>query len=827
MIKRKVSPTRNATFFAKLLMKLFFVLACLQLQAQTQKAPAYPLITHDPYFSIWSFTDSLHASPTVHWTGSPHALVGLLKVDGRLYHFMGELEGRYAPVLPTSDEEDYNVQYTESKPAADWASFNFNDAQWQKGQAPFGENLSAQTRWLTRDLYVRRTFSINDPSTETIYLKIKHDDDGEVYLNGEKIYSSGLQTSFNYVQINQKLKKGKNVLAVHAVNTGGAAWLDFGLAKLRKAVGTAPQKAIQKSVRVQATQTTYQFTCGSVDLTLQFTSPLLMQNLDLLATPVSYITATATSNDAKVHDVQLYLGASSSVAANVASQNMTAQAYQAQNLSILKTGTKEQPVLVKKGDDLRIDWGYFYMAAPKSAQVQQSIQPLTSALQAFKSGRAMAGSSTQEGKGLFLNTVINLGKTGNKATSAFVMLGYDDINPVQYFGKNLKPWWKQEAAQPFENLLAKAGQQYSEIMQQCAAFDKQLYQQAVQAGGEKYATLCELAYRQAIAAHKLVKSEAGEILFLSKENYSNGSINTVDVTYPSAPLFLVYNPELLKGMLNGIFYYSESGQWKKPFPAHDLGTYPIANGQTYPEDMPVEESGNMIILTAAIAQREGHADYAKKHWKTLTTWAQFLLSEGFDPANQLSTDDFAGHLARNANLSVKAIVALGSYAQLADMLGEKEVAKQYRDSATSMVQRWVQLADDNDHFMLAFEKKGTWSQKYNLVWDKLLNLQLFPKKVYEKELAYYLTKQGPFGLPLDSRRTYTKSDWILWTATLSDDMATFHALVDPVYKYATETKSRVPLSDWHETITGEKVGFQARSVVGGYFIKVLEKLNKK
>ena len=229
----------------------------------------------------------------------------------------------------------------------------------------------------------------------------------------------------------------------------------------------------------------------------------------------------------------------------------------------------------------------------------------------------------------------------------------------------------------------------------------------------------------------------------------------------------------------------------------------------------------MLLMVGGLAQIEGNAKFAEKHWPVLSRWAEYLKQKGLDPENQLCTDDFAGHLAHNANLSIKAILALGVYAKLAGQLGHKEEAQQYQAMAQDFAHRWIQLANDGDHFRLAFDRPGTWSQKYNLVWDHLLGLNLFPKEVIEKELAFYRSHQNQYGLPLDNRADYTKLDWLAWTASLTGSKEGFAALFDPAYKYANESPSRVPLSDWYDAKTGKQVGFQARSPVGGIFIQML------
>ncbi len=812
---------RNSKKYFFLFTFEFLLFTCF---SQINKAPAYPLVVHDPYFSIWSFTDNLNESTTKHWTGKDHSLLGVLSVDGQLYKFLGEPSRALKAILADAETQPYNCQFTETKPAGDWTSVEYDDTKWQTGKGFFGtKEQDPQTVWTSREIWIRRTFDIQTTPIYDLLLKTKYDDNVEIYLNGERIFNAGCCSANKEIvlskAVEQKLRNGKNVLAMYCENTGGQAYIDAGL--FNRLPPMTFDQAVQKKLELTPTRTNYEFTCGPVLLTVDFLSPLLMNDLDLYSRPITYVTFRATSTDNKQHSVKLLFDSSPDLAKNRSSQIEETSFYKKDGVAFQKTGTKDQPVLKRRGDDVRIDWGFSYLAVHDQPGIELP-KP-----RERTDGPVPPGLPPDEIQLMNLfKLAIDYGRVNTAAVQRTILLAYDDLYAIQYFNQNLQAWWKKNFSST-EAMIKKSLDEFGSIAERCEKFDKQLYDDAVKAGGETYAKLCVLAYRQSLAAHKLVRGPNNEILFPQKENFSNGSIWTVDVTYPSAPLTLIYNPALLKGMVEPLMYYSESGKWTKPFPAHDLGTYPLANGQTYPEDMPVEEAGNMIILTAAICKAENKFDFAKKHWDVLSKWVEFLVNDGFDPANQLCTDDFAGHLARNVNLSMKAIVGIAAYAQMAKGLGKRGEAGKYYNIATDYAARWMQMADDGDHYSLTFDKKGTWSQKYNLVWDKLLELGLFPQSVYDKEIKFYLTKQNEFGLPLDSRKTYTKNDWILWTATLANAPKDFEALIKPVYKFATETPTRVPLSDWHETTDGKQVGFQARSVVGGYFIKMLENKWKK
>ena len=803
-------------------------------KATKLRLPSVPLIVSDPYFSVWSPYDRLTDGTTRHWTNDEKPMDGFLRVDGKTYRWMGANRVFLESIIPMADEQAWEGDYTrKQQQGLAWTKPDFNAEGWQRGKAAWGSpDLSfVRTRWsdLNSDLYVRRTIDLKATDLkEDLFIVYSHDDVFELYINGTKVADTG-ETWVEGVRLHldSKLKallhEGQNVIAAHCHNTTGGAYTDFGLFKNISTNTTSIETAVQKSVSVLATNTYYTFTCGPVELDVVFTAPMLIDDYDLLSSPINYISYQVRSTDGKEHNVQLMIAATPEMALNKANQPTRSKLIE--NVwgeqQYVCTGTIDQPILAKKGDGICIDWGYFYIPAINgSVSLGNAIEMKESFVSTGSTrSKAIYESSKASNMPLFCYTR-DLGKT--KQASSFMMMGYDEIEDIEYMYKRYKGYWAHGGTVNIFQMFNRMNSQYQNIMKRCREFDKRIYDDGLKSGNEYYAEILSAAYRHVIAAHKLFQDDEGNLLFFSKENNSNGCVNTVDLTYPEAPLFLCYNPELQKAMMTSIFDYSRSGRWTKPFAAHDLGTYPIANGQVYGGDMPLEEAGNMLTLAAQLCKLDGNTNYVDKYWEVITQWANYLSENGQDPENQLCTDDFAGHWAHNANLSIKAIMGVAGYAEMARMKGLNNIADKYMARAKEMAQKWEADARESDHYRLAFDRKNTWSQKYNMVWDKLWKTNVFPTGTMERDVQYYLKKQNKYGLPLDIRKDYTKNDWIMWTAAMAKDKATFLKFVEPVYKFMNETESRVPTSDWYDTKTGLMVGFKARSVIGGFWMKVFD-----
>jgi hypothetical protein len=599
----------------------------------------------------------------------------------------------------------------------------------------------------------------------------------------------------------------------------------------------------QTGLVIFPTRTIYTFRCKEVELKVGFQTPALPNDLEVFSWPIAYIQFSLRSLDGKPHEAAIYLELSAEIGVDHDQQRVVWFRSQQTESDVISCGSCEQRTLEKAGDNLRIDWGYLYLALPHKMLGQLVVSRHDRSRTAFYKNQpfpvdddtAQPCAVADGWPKLCASIPVTLDEQSTQ--TRYIVAAYDDHYSMEYHERRLRPYWRRNG-KTIGDLLKTAVLEHDAVTRRCEIFDREVVHELHRSGGHEYARLACLAYRQTTAAHKLAADFDGTLLYFSKENFSNGCMGTVDVTYPSAPFFLLFNPLLLQAQLEPIMNYARSPRWRFPFAPHDLGVYPKANGQVYgggerseDDQMPVEECGNMLILTAALTQALGNHEFASRFWDTLSTWAAYLLEKGFDPEKQLCTDDFAGRLAHNTNLSIKTILALGAYAQLCEITGRRNESRRFRRSAQKMVRQWMKAADEGDHYKLTFDGVKTWSLKYNLLWDKALHLNLFPPGVVQKEMAYYKRKQKRYGVPLDSRQAYAKADWTAWWAALCDNPKDFRTFILPLYKWCENSSSRVPLPDWYWTHngrqvtyydwrTGRRVGFQARSVVGGFFAKL-------
>ena len=229
----------------------------------------------------------------------------------------------------------------------------------------------------------------------------------------------------------------------------------------------------------------------------------------------------------------------------------------------------------------------------------------------------------------------------------------------------------------------------------------------------------------------------------------------------------------------------------------------------------------MLIMCYAACRADGDYTIFSENRALFETWVQYLVKYGRRPDTQLCTDDFAGHLKDNVNLSVKASVGIASYAALLDAI-KAEGAEKYRAIAKEYAGDIMAFGEKFSHIPLTFDSDDTtFSLKYNMAFDKIFGFGLFSGACREREVDTYIEKANRYGTPLDSRADYTKSDWIVWSAALSDSVEKQKAMIAPVARFLRETKDRVPFSDWYYTTEGNYRHFRARTVQGGCFILLL------
>lgn len=603
------------------------------------------------------------------------------------------------------------------------------------------------------------------------------------------------------------------------------------------------EKLQQISVNVSAFGTEYLFGNEEFRIKVEFISPLLLNDLEILSCPVCYTRYSVETRRKLPADFSVALALDEEYCyngekADVLGGVLPLDGYEAAFI------TRKRVLLMSNASDMVApDWGDVYLTGEEAFFVSASALN-----QYVREGKAEY--IREDGERNYILAV-------NRAASGFFMTAYDDRASIFYFGEWLKALYF-EGGKTIVDALDFSLRNSGCIFEKCENFDEQLKADCEKVGKDYYTLACA-SLRQSVGAHKLVKNAKGDLLFLSKECNSNGCIGTVDISYPSMPLYLLYNPDLVNAMMTGVYDFARKPVWTFDFAPHDIGTYPWCLGQVYGawgkddkyncgattvwdgvgmhtmlylrpaksevydfhSQMPVEECGNMLIMAAAAIRAGASMKTAEENFDLLEKWVVYLEKYGLQPENQLCTDDFAGHLANNVNLAMKALVGIEGFSIVCRALGKTERADEYEKKARTFASQLKELVGDGV-MPLAYGMKDSYSLKYNILFDKLFGFEYIGQEVCESETDYYIEKRNRFGTPLDTRKQYTKSDWILWTAALTDEKEKAEALYQPVVEYLKSSPSRVPFGDWYETEDGKIVCFMNRTVQGGIFAPLLK-----
>ncbi|OSX60304.1 hypothetical protein POSPLADRAFT_1148035 [Postia placenta MAD-698-R-SB12] len=600
---------------------------------------------------------------------------------------------------------------------------------------------------------------------------------------------------------------------------------------------TDAAKAVQKSAEFTSTQTTFVLTAGPVDLTVTFLSPVEPSDLLNQSLPWSYLALSAAPSDGNSHSVQVYTDISAEWVFGDDSQTVNWTTL-ASDVVTHQVQLESQDVFNEVND--RIQQGSAYYSTLNSAGVTyQTGQDIVVRAQ-FINHSTLSNTQDTNFRSISDDWPVfalahDLGTISGPSDTVVYSVGHARDPAIEYLIANdalqnrSSYFWSQysTATDAITTFLG----DYDNALTRATAFDAQVSADASSISSN-YAGLVALSVRQGFGAIEITvsKDSSGEyntsdIMTFLKEISSDGNVNTIDVIYPAWPLFLYTNPVIGRDLILPLLAYQETGQYPNQWACHDMGaTYPKALGHNDGNDekMPIEESGNMLIMSLSYVQAANDKSFITSYYNLLDQWTRYLVDNTLIPGDQISTDDFAGALANQTNLAIKGIIGIKAMSVMADLVGNSADAANYSSIASSYVTQWQGFATSSDglHLTLAYNNDSTWGLSYNMYADKLLKTNLIPSSVYEMQTAWYSTVDEEYGVPLDTRHTYTKSDWQSLTAAFMTNTTVRDMLIDAVQSYAADGLNSVPLSDWYWANNGVVQGFQARPVVGGHLALV-------
>lgn len=595
-----------------------------------------------------------------------------------------------------------------------------------------------------------------------------------------------------------------------------------------------PQSVTQTAFEYTATRSMFTMDVGGlVEMNITFLSPLTPSDQQRQSLIFTYLDVGVSSLDGATHDVQLYTDISAEwVAGDHGSVAQWDFGTTSDDILYHKVFRQTQLLFSETND--QADWGNWYYGTKNTSSLSfQSGQDVV-VRGAFESNGSLANTQDSDFRPIDQDWPVfgfstDLGSLSGSVNTLYT-IGLTQEQAIQFDGATgiipLNSLWTSYFSSETD-ALSFFYNDYDNASTTADAFDQQIVTDATTAAGPDYVTITSLAARQAFGAVQLVGNLTKNYLFL-KEISSDGNVQTVDVIFPFHPILLYLGKaNLLKLLLDPLFENQESGQYPNMYSMHDLGSsYPNATGHPLGNDeaQPLEECGNMLIMTLAYAQRANDNAYLTQHYNILKQWTTFLVEEALIPANQISTDDFAGSLANQTNLALKGIIGIEAFAVIANLTGNAADAQNYTDIAHSYIDQWQVFGIAQDatppHTTLGYGLNDTHGLLYNLYGDTELGLGLVPQSVYDMQSDFYPTVFDTYGVPLDTRHNYTKNDWEIFTASIASD-STRDLFISAVANWIGQTTTARPETDWYDAVAGgwpvDGGQFTARPVVGGHF----------